>query len=167
MNVVKAVLLKLVSAFLFACMSVLVRYLGERYPVGQVVFFRSAFAILPVVVIYAWRGELEAAVRTGRPLRHVGRGITAVGAMFCNFSALARLPVVDATAISFVSPLFTVAMSAIFLKERVRIYRWSAVIAGFIGVLVMLTPHLDIGRSAAATAGALGALLGLGGAFFS
>src|SRR4051795_2181263 len=167
MNLLKAVLLKLVSAFLFACMSVLVRYLGERYPVGQVVFFRSAFAILPVVVIYAWRGELEAAIRTGRPFAHVGRGMTAVGAMFCNFSSLARLPVVDATAISFVSPLMTVALSAIILKERVRIYRWSAVIAGFSGVLVMLAPELDIDRAAANTAGTVGALLGLTGAFFS
>ncbi len=167
MNVVKAVLLKVASALLFAVMSVLVRYLGDRYPVGQVVFFRSAFAILPVVIIYAWRRELEAAVRTGQPLRHIGRGATAVGAMFCNFSSLARLPVVDATAISFVSPLITVALSALILKERVRIYRWSAVIVGFCGVLVMLAPHLDVGRSAASTAGAVGAMLGLTGAFFS
>jgi drug/metabolite transporter (DMT)-like permease len=167
MNVVKAVLLKIASALLFAMMSVLVRFLGERYPVGQVVFFRSAFAILPVAVIYAWRGELEAAIRTGRPFHHVGRGLTAIGAMFCNFSALARLPVVDATAISFVSPLITVAMSAVFLKERVRIYRWSAVVAGFAGVLVMLAPHLDINRSAAAAGGTVGAALALGGAFFS
>jgi drug/metabolite transporter (DMT)-like permease len=167
MNIIQAVLLKIASALLFAVMSVLVRYVGDRYPVGQIVFYRSAFAIVPVVVIYAWRGELEAAVRTGQPFRHIGRGLTAVGAMFCNFSALARLPVVDATAISFVSPLITVAMSAIFLKERVSIYRWSAVIAGFVGVLVMLAPQLDIGRSAVATAGAVGAALGLTGAFFS
>src|SRR5438067_3165057 len=167
MNVVKAVLLKIASAFLFSVMSVLVRYLGSRYPVSQIVFFRSAFAILPVVVIYAFRGELEAAVRTGRPFRHIGRGLTAVGAMFCNFSSLARLPVVDATAISFVSPLFTVAMAAVFLKERVRIYRWSAVIVGFSGILVMLAPHLQIGRSAVEATAAVGALLGLGGAFFS
>src|SRR5436190_22178885 len=150
MHLIKAILLKVASAFLFSVMSVLVRYVGDRYPVGQIVFYRSAFAIVPVVVIYAWRGELEAAVRTGQPFRHIGRGLTAVGAMFCNFSALARLPVVDATAISFVSPLITVAMSAIFLKERVRIYRWSAVIVGFLGVLVMLAPHFNIGSSAAA-----------------
>jgi drug/metabolite transporter (DMT)-like permease len=167
MNLVKAVLLKVISAFLFAVMSVLVRYLGDRYPVGQVVFFRSACAILPVVVIYAWRGELEAAIRTGRPFAHVGRGVTAVGAMFCNFSSLARLPVVDATAISFVSPLITVALSAVILKERVRIYRWSAVIVGFVGVLVMLAPRLDIANSAVAATGAVGAVLGLMGAFFS
>ena len=53
MNLLKAILLKVGSAFVFAVMSVLVRWLGERYPVGQIVFFRSAFAILPVVIIYA------------------------------------------------------------------------------------------------------------------
>ena len=149
-------------------MSVLVRWLGERYPVGQVVFFRSAFAIVPVVIIYAWRRELMAAIRIGRPLRHLGRGLTAVGAMFCNFSALARLPVVDATAISFVSPLITVALSAIFLKERVRIYRWSR------GDRRLRRRAGDAGaasrRRAAATANAVaiaGATFGLVGAFFS
>src|SRR5262249_10343698 len=167
MNVVEAILLKVGSAFLFAVMVVLVRYLGDRYPVGQVVFFRSAFAILPVVVIYAWRGELEEAVRMGRPIGHIGRGLTAVCAMFCNFSALARLPVVDATAISFASPLFTVVMSALILNESVRIYRWSAVIVGFSGVLVMLAPRLDVARSTGSEAGAVGAALGLIGAFFA
>src|ERR1044072_5738022 len=132
MHLFQAILLKVASAFLFAVMSVLVRWLGNRYPIGEVVFFRSAFAILPVVIIYAWRGELMAAIRIGRPIGRLGRGLRAVCAMFSNFSALARLPVVDATAISFVSPLITVALSAIFLKERVRVYRWSAVMRGFV-----------------------------------
>ena len=81
MHLFKAILLKVASAFLFAVMSVLVRWLGDRYPVGQVVFFRSAFAVLPVVIIYALRRELIAALRIGRPIGHLGRGLTAVGAM--------------------------------------------------------------------------------------
>ena len=167
-NTIKAVSLKVASALIFAVMSALVRYLGESYPVGQVVFFRSAFAIVPVLAIYAWRRQLEAAVRTGRPLGHAGRGLTAIGGMFCNFSALARLPIVDATAISFAAPFITVVMSALLLKERVRIYRWSAVVIGFLGVLVMLAPRLDFAASAAASAGgALGAAFGLAGAFFN
>ena len=167
-NAVKAISLKVVSALIFAVMAVQVRYLGAAYPVGQVVFFRSAFAIVPVIVIYAWRRELEAAVRMGRPFGHVGRGLTAIGAMFCNFSALARLPVVDATAISFAAPLITVAMAALLLRERVRIYRWSAVIVGFVGVLVMLVPHLDPAGAALASAGeGIGAFFGLSGAFFN
>ena len=165
-NALKAILLKIASALIFAVMAALVRYLGAAYPVGQVVFFRSAFAIVPVVVIYAWRRELEAAIRMGRPFGHAGRGLTAIGGMFCNFSALARLPIVDATAISFAAPLITVAMAALLLKERVRIYRWSAVVVGFIGVMVMLVPHLD-GSAAALAGDAVGGLYGLAGAFFS
>src|SRR5215470_242273 len=115
MNVVTAILLKLVSTVLFAVMSTLVRWLGDAVPVGQVVFFRSASAIVPVVVIYAWRRELGAAVRTGRPFGHLGRGLISVVGMFLNFAALARLPLVDATAISFAAPFITVALAAFVL----------------------------------------------------
>jgi drug/metabolite transporter (DMT)-like permease len=87
--------------------------------------------------------------------------------MFCNFTALALLPVVDATALSFVAPLFAVALSALVLKERVRIYRWSAVFLGFSGVLVMLLPQLDIGRSAASSSATVGMVMGLVGAVFA
>jgi drug/metabolite transporter (DMT)-like permease len=167
MSVLKAIALKVISALLFAVMSALVRHLGEKYPVGQVVFFRSAFAILPVVLIYAWRNELMAAVRTLRPLGHLGRGAISMGGMFCNFAALARLPIVDATAISFAAPLITVAMAALLLGERVRIYRWSAVAAGFIGVMIMLAPHFDPALHARAPGTALGLAFAIGGAFFN
>src|SRR5215467_14485879 len=150
MHPLKAIGLKLLSALLFAAMSALVRQLGDVAPVGQMVFFRSAFAILPVVVIYAIRGELSSAVRTSRPLGQLGRGLLSVGGMFTNFSSLTRLPLADATAISFAAPLITVALAATILKERVRIYRWSAVVIGFGGVIVMLIPHLDIGSYAVA-----------------
>src|SRR5213076_3412987 len=85
MNVVKAISLKVMSALLLAVMSALVRFLGEKYPVGQTMFFRSAFAIAPVIVIYAWRRELGAAVRTTRPFGHVGRGLISIFGMFCIF----------------------------------------------------------------------------------
>jgi drug/metabolite transporter (DMT)-like permease len=163
MNVFRGIGLKLLSTLLFAVMSVLVRDLGKTAPVGQLVFFRSAFAILPVMAIYAWRGELAGAVRTSRPLGHLGRGLLSVGGMFSNFSALTRLPLADATAISFASPLITVALAAILLKERVRIYRWSAVGVGFAGVIVMLVPHFEPGHYAAigAATAAVGSLFAL------
>ena len=167
MNILKAVLLKLTSAFMFSVMSALVRYVSDVTPLGQMVFFRSAFGIIPVVVIYAWRRELMTAVRTSRPLGHLGRGAISVFGMFFNFAALARLPIVDVTTITFTSPLITVALAAIFLKERVRIYRWSAVAGGFVGVIVMLWPHLELSRytNAATSAAALGALFALISAF--
>ena len=168
MNILKGILFKLASALMFAIMSALVRFAGETVPVGQVVFFRSAFAILPVVVIYAWRRELVAAVRTTRLPGHVGRGLIGGIGMFFNFSALARLPLAEVTAIQFASPLMTVALAAIMLKERVRIYRWSAVVVGFIGVLVMLTPHLEVSNLARhSSAERIGAALALVSAFFN
>ncbi len=172
MNPYKAILFTLISSMLFAAMSALVRFLGETFPVGQIVFFRAAFAIVPVFVIFTFRGELAAMVRTRRPFGHIGRGMFSVGGMFLNFASLARLPIIDATAISFTSPLITVVFSAIFLKEKVRLYRWSAVIVGFIGVIVMLWQQFDLSRyanmaNAAVAASAIGAICGLLGATFN
>ena len=163
-NLLKAIGFKLISALLFAAMSALVRQLGDVAPVGQMVFFRSAFAILPVVLIYAARGELASTVYTGRPLGQLGRGLLSVCGMFTNFAALTILPLADVTAISFASPLITVALAAIILKERVHAYRWSAVLIGFSGVIVMLVPHMDFGHYAmtgAAATATIGSMLTL------
>jgi drug/metabolite transporter (DMT)-like permease len=167
MNIGLAILIKLLSVLLFAMMSALVRFVGDVVPVGQVVFFRSAFAIVPVLAIYAWRGEIGAAVRTGRPLGHLTRGLISVASMFLNFAALARLPLVDATAISFAVPFITVALAAIVLHERVRAYRWSAVVVGFCGVVVMLWPYLDVPAliGAGSTSTTVGALCAITAAF--
>jgi drug/metabolite transporter (DMT)-like permease len=166
MNTSKGITLKLVSAVFFAVMSALIRYLGARYPIGEVVFYRSAFAIVPILALYTLRGELAATVRTERPLGQASRGALSIVGMFCNFGALARLPLIEANAISFTSPLISVAFAALFLKERVRIYRWSAVTVGFLGVLVVLAPHFSatemtvIMASTASVAGVIYALLG-------
>jgi drug/metabolite transporter (DMT)-like permease len=167
MNFRLGISIKLVSILLFALMSVLVRYLGDKVPLGQVVFFRSFFALPPILVIYAWRGELATAFRTRRPLGHVTRGCISVVGMFLNFAALARLPLVDATAISFAGPFVTVALAALILKERVRTYRWCAVAAGFGGVMVMLWPYLDVHALVASgsTATTVGAVCAVASAF--
>jgi len=169
LNILEGILLKLASALTFAVMQALVRSLGEDIPVGEVVFFRSAFAVVPVVVIYALRQELAAAIRTARPLGHIGRGVAGLASMFCSFAALARLPLVEVTAISFASPFVTVALAALLLKEHVRFYRWSAVGVGFLGVMVMLAPNFDAARLAAGhgQAQTLGAVLALAGACFN
>ena len=170
MNLVKAFLLKALSALLFALLSACVRYLGEQsVPLGEVVFFRAAFAIVPVLLIDAWRHELADVIRTERPLGHLLRGAISIAGMFLNFAALARLPLVDATAISFAAPLITVAFAAWFLGERVRIYRWSAVAVGFAGIIVMLWPYLNVAQytagGSATVAATVGVVCGLTAAF--
>jgi drug/metabolite transporter (DMT)-like permease len=165
MNIVTAVILKLISVLLFAAMSALIRICGQTFPLGEVVFFRSAFALVTVVLVYAWRRELWAAVYTRRLPGHVLRGAQGIGGMFLNFAALSRLPLMDATAISFASPLITVAMAAVILKEKVHAFRWTTVVIGFAGVVVMLWPYLDIWGmvevgSGARTVGAICAIVG-------
>jgi len=168
MHLYKAIGLKVLSALLFAVMSALVRLMGEVTPVGQLVFFRSLFAIVPLVIIYAYRGELRQAIYTKKPLGQLGRGLLSVGGMYSNFAALTRLPLADVTAIQFASPLITVGLAALILKERVRIYRWSAVFVGFLGVLIMLVPHLDPAHyTSLASAAAVGAMLTVLSAFIN
>ena len=172
MNVYKAILFTLISSLMFAAMGSLVRFIGEAMPTGQVVFFRAFCAIPPVLLVYALRGELRQAIYTKRPFGHFGRGFFSVGGMFLTFTSVARLPLVDATAISFTSPLITVVLSALFLKEKVRIYRWSAVVLGFIGVIVMLWQQFDPSRyltagNIAASSATFGAICGLIAATFN
>ncbi len=153
----------LVSTLAFTLMSALIRSLGERIPLGEIVFSRSLFGLVPLILMLQWRGELREAFILHKPMRHVTRAVAGIGSMFCNFGALARIPLADATAINFVTPLFNVALAAIFLGEKVRRFRWAAVAVGLAGVLLMLSPHL--GKGEWNSAAAYGALLALSGAF--
>lgn len=161
--------LKLISALAFTLMSAGIKAAASRYPVGELVFVRSFFALIPLLIWLAWRSELPGALKTSNLRGHMKRGVIGSTGMFCGFAALQFLPLSDAVALSYAAPLGVVVLAALVLKERVRIYRWSAVTIGFIGVLIMLSPHLTGGTlSQGLQAGpALGAALGLAGAFCS
>lgn len=163
MNPLLGISLILAATLVFTLMGALVRYLGQSVPVGEIVFARSFFALIPLLAFLAWRQELKTALRTNNALSHISRSVTGVTGMFLNFGALILLPLADATAISFAAPIFSVVLAALFLGEVVRIRRWTAVGVGFIGVLVMLSPYIGSApRSAGAT---LGAFFALAGAF--
>ena len=166
MNIVKAVSFKIASTLMFAVMGAQVRYLGGAYPEGQVAFFRSIFALIPILIVFGWRGQLKGALRTQRPSEHLLRGVFSVVGTFCTFAALARIPIADFTAIAFVAPLITVIFAAVFLKEQVHAYRWSAVAFGFSGVILMLTPYAR-DHAALTTSMAIGLLFALTNAFTS
>jgi drug/metabolite transporter (DMT)-like permease len=141
MNIIKAVSLKIASTVAFALMGAQARYLGDAIPVGEIVFCRGLFALIPIVIFFGWRGQLRGALRTDRLSAHMVRGTFSVIGTFCTFGALARLPIADVTAIAFIAPLITVVFAALILKEHVHAYRWSAVGVGFIGVILMLSPY--------------------------
>lgn len=165
--------LKIASAFVFTLMAAFVRGLGDAVPPGQIVFARSFFALIPLLIWLAFRAELRDAVRTRHPIGHVMRSGAGTASMFFMFAALARLPLPDATVIGYASPLITVVLAAVLLREQVRIYRWMAVVIGLLGVVVILWPHLWQGMEPASMSkeesGRLteGAILALVGAFFT
>jgi drug/metabolite transporter (DMT)-like permease len=155
----KGIACKVVASLLFALMFAAIRWLGPYFPIGELVFFRSLFGI-PVIVAAALVTGGPSLLATRRIDSHALRSIAGTISMFCNFAAYIYLPLADATAIGFAAPLFVVILAALVLSERVRAYRWSAVIAGFIGVLIIAGPEANV--SGSALYGALFALLGAG-----
>jgi drug/metabolite transporter (DMT)-like permease len=164
-NPIVGITLKLLSTLSFTLMSALVKATSERYHVGEIVFFRSFFALVPLVIWLVWRGEFPSAIRTRAPLGHIKRGLIGTAGMTLGFIGLSLLPLSEAVAIGYAAPLLTVALAALLLGETVRLYRWSAVAIGLSGVLVMLAPHLGNSPSVGAMSGsALGAMAAFGGA---
>lgn len=167
----RGILFKLTSAFMFTVMAALIREVGTRVPTGEVVFARSFFALAPLVAWLWWRGDMLAALKTGRPFGHLLRGAIGVCSMFCNFVALARLPLPDATALNYAAPLVTTLFAALVLSERVGVHRWAAACIGLGGVVVILWPQLASGALVAiftsgreTSATAVGAAFALAGA---
>ena len=114
----RGIAFKLASVAVLLSMASLLKA-SEGVPVGQLVFFRSFFAIVPILIFLRWRGEVAAGIRTERPMAHVWRGLVGVGGMGFGFFALTKLPLPEAVAIGYAMPLFIVIVGAIFLKENV------------------------------------------------
>ena len=159
---------KVASTGVFSAMGAMVKAVGDDLPLGQILFARNAFALLPILVLVIWFGGGLRTLRTRRPVAHVLRAGVGLTGMVLGFMALTLLPLADATAIGFAAPLFTTVLAAIILREDVRRYRWTAVGIGFIGVVLILQPSglrlLDPAALAEDRGYAIGALLGLGAA---
>src|SRR4051794_32167322 len=127
------------STVMFAGVNAIVKWEVALYPVGEVAFFRSAFAFFAVCGLILPRTGL-AVLRTNRYREHLQRGLSQFGSMTCMFLAFRALSLGSAIAISFSAPLFTTLLSILVLKEKVGVHRWSALIVGFVGVLVVTHP---------------------------
>jgi drug/metabolite transporter (DMT)-like permease len=148
---------KIAATVLFSVMFAAIRWLGPLFPIGEIVFFRSVLGAA-VVVTAALASGGPALLATSNIRSHALRSTAGTIAMFCNFAAYTLLPLADATAIGFAAPLFVVVMAALFLGERVHATRWSAVVVGFLGVIVIAGPEAGLSRSS--FYGALFALFG-------
>lgn len=149
----RGIALRLVSGVLFTGMAVCVKAVSDAVPTGQIVFYRSAFALLPLAVFLWWRGELPGGLRTRRPLGHLLRSALGAAAMFASFAAIARLPLAEAVLIGHLAPVFTALAAVAVLSERLTIWRILGLALGFGGVLALVWPDLGGDADAARLAG--------------
>jgi drug/metabolite transporter (DMT)-like permease len=157
--------LKLGATLAFSLMYAAIKLAGE-VPLGEAIFFRSFFALIPLFVLAGFTNGHGNVMRTKRPGVHLLRSLAGVSSMFLNFAALETLPLADITAFSFVMPIFAVVLATLMLKEHVGIYRGSAVVIGFCGVMLMIEPYGGMG-AIISNGASKGAGLALGGSLFS
>jgi drug/metabolite transporter (DMT)-like permease len=139
----RGIALACASVLVFSGVNALAKWQSASYPISEIVFFRSLFALVPVLLLGARHG-VEPMVKTNAPRAHLVRSFTWFVSVYCTFASYHLLPMADAAAISFSAPLFLTALSAVVLRERVGRHRWTAVAAGFLGVLVMVRPGLGM-----------------------
>lgn len=153
-----ALALRLLATVLFSIMLLLVKLTGERgIALPETLFWRQA---LPALAIFGWlvsRGELHR-LRTKRPWIHARRALIGGTGMFLTLGVVRILPLAEATVLGFTAPMFAVILSALMLKEKVGPWRWTAVVMGLLGVLIIAGP--DTGNLPL-----LGVAVGIGAAF--
>ena len=128
------------SVCTFSIMDLLVKWSGE-YPTGQVMFFRGFFGIIPIFFLIP-REKLKTFYKTKRPKEHFFRCIMGLMALVAIIIALRELPLAVVVSLSYAAPLFITVLSIFLLSEKVGIYRWLAVLIGFVGVIIISEPGI-------------------------
>lgn len=154
------ILYRCVMVAMFALMSMFAKLAADSgIPLNEIIFFRGAVALVPVLIFIAAGGGL-ALIKTERPIAHVVRAAIGGTGMIFVFLGVVQLPLTESTSIGFSVPIIATVLSAVLLKERVGPHRWAATLVGFGGVILLL--HPDPGKMIA-----LGAIFSLIGACFT
>ena len=126
------------SVCVFSIMDLIVKW-SENYPVGEVLFFRGLCGLIPIFILIP-KDRYKNFYRTSRPVLHLKRCMSGLIAIVAIFVALRKLPLATVVSITFAAPIFTTILSIFFLNEKVGLYRWMAVIVGFVGIIVISEP---------------------------
>jgi drug/metabolite transporter (DMT)-like permease len=135
----KGIALVCLAVAMFACMDAIAKYLTATLPVLEVVWARYMSNLVLILIVFGPTMGRRL-VRTRRPAIQLGRGLLLPVATLSFIAALKFMPLAEASALNFVSPLFVTLLSVPILKERVGPRRWAAVCVGFIGALVIVRP---------------------------
>ena len=130
-----------ISVCAFSLMDVIVKW-SDDYPVGQVLFFRGFFGIIPILFLIP-QGRYLDFYKTTRPSLHIKRCLAGLIALVSIFVALRNLPLATVVSISFAAPIFITIFSIFLLKEKVGRYRWIAVLVGFVGIIFITEPGFN------------------------
>ncbi|MCU0897220.1 MAG: DMT family transporter [Burkholderiales bacterium] len=144
----RGIALMIAAVSTFAVMDTIAKWLSQSYPVPAVVWARYVSQVLVMMVLLGPRYR-AGLVLTKRPGLQILRGFVLVSSTMLFFNAISRMPIAEASAITFISPLILMAMSVFLLKEKVKPSTWIAVAAGFAGVLVIIRPGSGIFSAAA------------------
>lgn len=157
--------LMLASTVAFGLMAICIRLASRTEPVAEIAFFRNLFGLLALLPLLLWPAvragvpgaHLRGVLRTTQLRRYFIRCLIGVVSMWMGFWAIAHLPLAQAVSLAYSSPIFVTVAAVLLLGERVRLRRWLAVIAGFIGVLVIVRPwsHVFTAASLVAVAAAV------------
>jgi drug/metabolite transporter (DMT)-like permease len=128
----------LMSVCAFSIMDIIVKW-SEAYPLGQVLFFRGFFGAILYFIIMP-RDRIKDFYLTKRPGLHFLRCMSGLIALVAIFIALRNLPLATVVSISFAAPIFTTIFSIFLLSEKVGMFRWIAVLVGFIGIIIITEP---------------------------
>ena len=126
------------SVCAFSIMDAIVKW-SEAYPVGQVLFFRGLCGLIPILSLIP-KDRYKDFYKTSRPTLHLKRCLSGLIAIVAIFIALRKLPLATVVSISFAAPIFTTIFSIFFLNEKVGLYRWLAVLVGFVGIVIISEP---------------------------
>jgi drug/metabolite transporter (DMT)-like permease len=137
-----AILYMVAATVVFAGSSAVSKWLVARYPIGEVLFTRTLVAFIACALFILPRSGLSV-FRTDRAHHHALRAASQVGSQTSLLIAFSLMPLAGATAISFSSPLFATLASAVLLKEAVGLSRWTALLVGFCGVLIVTNPGTE------------------------
>lgn len=158
--------LRVLATFLMAAMSASVHAAAKEATLGQIVFYRSTFALVPIVLYALWLAPGIRSLQSQNPMLHVTRGVIGCATMFLSFASLAYLPVANAIALAYLVPVVSLPLAGRFLRERIGFKLVVAVLLGLAGVIVMLFPALvapDLNREVLiGTAAGLGYALTMG-----
>lgn len=137
----RAALLMLGSTLFFGLMTVAIRLASETLHTFEIAFFRNFFGLMIALPLLLRHGP--GLLKTARLPRYVFRCAIGIASMLAGFWAIGHLPLAQAVALSYSSPIFVTIAAAVLLRERVRARRWAAVVVGFVGVLVIVRPGTD------------------------